>query len=113
MRRVVAFVSSATGQLSNFSSSNKQRIVNLLTRNLAHPPSEFVPLLQHSFSALFDEHVEFRRERRHALAQVFEIEIDARQLGEWIVTPVAVACRGVHQFGVGRSRGAERVVVGC
>lgn len=38
---------------------------------------ELVPLLQDSFATLFDKCIEFSAKLRHAIAQIFESEIDA------------------------------------
>lgn len=71
------------------------------TAQLAQPSSKLIALLQHALAALFDKRVKFGCEGVHALAQVFEIEVDARELSERVV-------------GVGRGRRQHRrCVLGC
>lgn len=52
-----------------------------LTGKFPQSSAKLVPLLQHALATAFDKGIEFDGECRHALAQVFEVEIHIRELG--------------------------------
>jgi len=57
----------------------------VLTVQLAETCSEVIAFLEYPFAAPLDVGVEFGGEFAHAPAQVVEVEVDGRQLGEWAV----------------------------
>src|SRR5271170_2187395 len=59
--------------------------VNTHTTQLPQPSSKLIPLFEHPLAPLFNKRVELDRERVHALAQVFEVEVDAWKLRERVV----------------------------
>ena len=77
------------------------------TVQFAESGSEVVALFQDSLSAAFDEGVEFGCECCHALAQVFEVEVDIWELGE-LAVGVGKGCGRLRLRGAkGRGAGGE------